>query len=211
MLYPASWWIINVKTFVEHRRIFSFKTIVIHPGLAAIDCCLGIWKPGRKEKNHDHGTGVACLTQRESRGFTLIELMTIIVIIGSLSTLAIPTYSYYIEKAKVTETIAELRMVEKEVIIFFNNNDRYPNNLAEIGQGGLLDPWGNPYRYLDVTTAVGLGQCRSNKFNNPINSDFDLFSPGRDGGFARPVTADLSRDDILRADNGRFLGLAADL
>lgn len=137
--------------------------------------------------------------------------MTITVIIGALSTIAIPTYTYYIEKAKVTSAIVELRMVEKEIIVFFNNNSRYPNNLAEIGQGGVLDPWGRPYRYLDVTTAVGLGQCRSNKFDNPINSDFDLFSMGRDGVFVRALTAQISQDDIVRADNGRFIGLAADL
>lgn len=137
--------------------------------------------------------------------------MTITVIIGALSTIAIPAYTYYIEKAKVTSAIVELSMVEKEIIVFFNNNSRYPNNLAEIGQGGVLDPWGSPYQYLDVTTAVGLGQCRSNKFNNPINSDFDLFSMGRDGVFVRALTAQISQDDIVRADNGRFIGLAADL
>lgn len=137
--------------------------------------------------------------------------MTITVIIGALSSIAIPTYTYYIEKAKVTKTIVELRFVERDITVFFNNNSRYPNDLAEIGQGGLLDPWKNPYQYLDVTTVEGLGKCRSNKFDNPINSDFDLFSMGRDGAFVRALTAKLSRDDIIRADNGRFLGPAVDL
>lgn len=191
--------------------ISSLRAAVIDPGLPAFAYCLAIWKTKWKGRGRCYGTGGSCFTKSESRGFTLIELMTITVIIGALSAIAIPTYTYYIEKAKLTEAIVELRYVERDIIVFFNNNSRYPNNLAEIGQGGLLDPWGNPYQYLDVTTAVGLGQCRSNKFNNPINSDFDLFSMGRDGKFVRALTAQLSRDDIVRADNGRFVGPAANL
>ena len=200
-----------MKTLAGNKMMSSLRALVIHPGLPAFAYCLAIWKTKWKRRGRCYGIGESCFTKLESRGFTLIELMTITVIIGALSSIAIPTYSYYIEKVKVTKAIVELRYVERDIIVFFNNNDRYPNNLAEIGQGGLLDPWGNPYQYLDLTTVVGLGQCRSNKFNNPINSDFDLFSMGRDGAFVRPLTANFSRDDIIRADNGRFVGPAADL
>ncbi len=43
----------------------------------------------------------------------------------------------------------------------------------------------------------------------PINSDFDLYSMGPDGRSVSPLTSSLSRDDIVRANNGRFVGTAA--
>jgi general secretion pathway protein G len=44
----------------------------------------------------------------------------------------------------------------------------------------------------------------------PINSDFDLYSVGRDGQSAPALTAKVSQDDIVRANNGGFVGLASD-
>jgi general secretion pathway protein G len=44
----------------------------------------------------------------------------------------------------------------------------------------------------------------------PINSDFDLYSLGKDGKSAGPLTALASRDDVILANDGRFVGLASD-
>jgi len=44
----------------------------------------------------------------------------------------------------------------------------------------------------------------------PINTDFDLYSMGPDGRSAPPLTAKHSRDDIVRANDGAFIGLASD-
>jgi general secretion pathway protein G len=41
-----------------------------------------------------------------------------------------------------------------------------------------------------------------------LNSDFDLYSKGRDRDSKLPLTAEASRDDIVRANNGGFIGLA---
>ncbi len=43
----------------------------------------------------------------------------------------------------------------------------------------------------------------------PINSDYDLYSKGPDGASQGPLTAKASRDDIIRANNGRFIGPVA--
>ena len=40
----------------------------------------------------------------------------------------------------------------------------------------------------------------------PVNSDFDLYSMGPDGDSRAPFTAKASRDDIVRASNGGFIG-----
>jgi general secretion pathway protein G len=54
------------------------------------------------------------------------------------------------------------------------------------------------------------GQARKDRSLVPINSDFDLFSMGRDGQSQPPLTAGPSRDDIVRGNDGGFVGRAAD-
>ncbi len=93
------------------------------------------------------------------------------------------------------------------------NLGRLPDSLADIGMGGLLDPWGNPYQYLnlsDPNNRAARGKARKDHNLVPINSDYDLYSMGKDGGSVSPLTAKASRDDIVRAGNGRFVGKATD-
>ena len=85
-----------------------------------------------------------------------------------------------------------------------------PVSLAAIGRATLLDPWGNPYMYVKLAGTNGTGQARKNKFQVPLNDDFDLGSAGPDGKSKNPLTAADSQDDILRAWNGAFVGLASD-
>jgi general secretion pathway protein G len=47
------------------------------------------------------------------------------------------------------------------------------------------------------------------RFLHPLNSDFDLYSMGKDGLSQAPITARASQDDIIRASDGGFIGLAA--
>lgn len=83
----------------------------------------------------------------------------------------------------------------------------YPEQLPDDLQ--KLDPWGNPYQYLRMQGASN-GQKRKDKSLVPINTDFDLYSMGPDGRSVGPLTAQQSRDDIVRAANGRFIGVAID-
>ena len=69
---------------------------------------------------------------------------------------------------------------------------------------------GQPYRYTNLDTAKGNGKARKNKNLVPINSDFDVYSMGKDGETAGPLTAKKSRDDVVRANDGRFIGLASE-
>jgi general secretion pathway protein G len=79
-----------------------------------------------------------------------------------------------------------------------------------VGLAGLLDPWGNAYQYLNFADIMGVGQVRKDRNLVPINTDFDLYSMGRDGASQPPLTANTSRDDIVRANDGRFVGKAED-
>ncbi|MFQ5988854.1 MAG: hypothetical protein ACE5K9_02950 [Candidatus Methylomirabilales bacterium] len=49
---------------------------------------------------------------------------------------------------------------------------------------------------------------RKDQFLVPLNSDYDLYSKGKDGQSQPPLTAQARRDDIVRANDGGFVGLA---
>jgi general secretion pathway protein G len=142
-------------------------------------------------------------------GFTLVEVLTVIAILGILSSIALPAYSTYIEKAKITACIAEIRTLEKDIFAYVGANGNLPNNLNNIGLGNINDPWGNPYQYLPVA-GTPPGQLRKDRFLVPLNSDFDLYSMGKDGTSQPPLTAQVSHDDILRANDGGYVGLASE-
>ena len=90
---------------------------------------------------------------------------------------------------------------------------RLPNTLAEAGVSTLLDPWGRPYKYsvIEGLTKHDLhGKCRRDRFVKPLNTDFDLYSMGKDGKSKPNSTDKDSHDDIIRANNGTFVGLASE-
>ncbi len=138
-----------------------------------------------------------------------MEILIVIAIIATLSTIAIPVGSKYIDRARNTRAIAEIRMLEREITVYSMKNDAYPNGLDDIGQSGLLDPWGNPYEYLNIADLnPQKNKMRKDRFLVPVNSDYDLFSRGKDGETQRSFTSSKSRDDIVRANDGQYVGLA---
>jgi general secretion pathway protein G len=147
---------------------------------------------------------------RAQRAFTLFELLLVVAILGVITAIAIPGYQHYLDQAKIAQAKADIVIIESLIERYYANNLAYPDTLAQAGVGGKLDPWGNPYQYLNIATAKGKGQVRKDHKLVPINSDYDLYSMGKDGASQPPLTAKASRDDIIRANNGKFLGLGAD-
>lgn len=145
--------------------------------------------------------------RRASPGFSLLELLFVVAIIGILASIAIPSYLGFVEKARVTKAVAEIRSIATHVDAYKISNDAYPPNLAALGLPAMKDPWGQPYQYLDVTTAP-LANVRKDKFLVPLNSGYDLYSRGKDKLSQPPLTAAQSKDDVIRANDGAFLGLA---
>jgi general secretion pathway protein G len=143
------------------------------------------------------------------RGFTLIEMMISVVIIGILASIAIPNYSGLRERAFVARAIGDLKALQQDISEYTYTHGALPASLAEIGRANFPDPWGNPYQYLPIT-GNGKGGFRKDRFLVPINSDFDLYSMGPDGVSTAPLTAKASRDDIIRANDGGFVGRASD-
>lgn len=144
-------------------------------------------------------------------GFTLIEIVVAIGVIAILAAIALPVYSEYVDKARNARAIAEIRELDESISNYYADHDnQYPTALADLGQVVLTDPWGRAYQYLKIEGAnlKGKGSLRKDKFLNPLNSDYDLYSMGKDGLSQKPLTAANSRDDIVRANDGRFVDLA---
>ena len=144
---------------------------------------------------------------RSNRGLTLIELLIILGLIATLSTIALLLYANFTDQARTARAVADIAVLASEISTFESTNERLPNNLAEIGRATLRDPWGRPYEYLNVSLSPGL--ARKDLALHPINSDFDLYSKGKDGASQPPLTAASSRDDIVRANDGQYIGLAS--
>jgi general secretion pathway protein G len=144
---------------------------------------------------------------------TLVELVLVVAIIGILAAIAVPSYLGYSEKAQLRGVVADIRHIETTLTEFYYEYKCYPASLAVVGQDTLLDPWGNPYQYLPILCGAppgSGGKVRKDKNLHPLNSTFDLCSMGPDGKTVAPLTAQDSRDDIIRANDGRYVGPAAD-
>lgn len=139
------------------------------------------------------------------RGMTLIELLAVMAIIGMLSALAIPKYQDIVEKARIARAIGDIEAIQTDLM----TSDTLPDDLGVIGRATMLDPWGRPYVYNKFPPNRNVPQgARRDRFLVPINSEFDLYSVGKDGNSNPPLQSGPSRDDVVRGNDGGFIGLA---
>jgi general secretion pathway protein G len=123
---------------------------------------------------------------RSARGFTLIEIMVVVVIIGLLAAVILPNIFSNLSKAQITKAKSDIQAIEGGLTMYKLDNYKYPS--TDIGldalvqrpndptvrnwrEGGYLkrvskDPWGNPYQYV---------------FPGTRGQEYDLYSFGADG------------------------------
>jgi general secretion pathway protein G len=122
--------------------------------------------------------------QTASKGFTLIEVMIVIVILGVLAALIVPKVMSRPDEARIVAARQDIATLMQSLKLYRLDNRRYPT--SEQGLAALvkkpevdpmptnwksyverlpLDPWGNPYQYL----------------NPGLNGEIDVFSYGGDG------------------------------
>ena len=123
---------------------------------------------------------------RKTRGFTLIEIMIVVVILGILAAIIVPKLTDQPEKARAVKAQQDIRAVESAIQLYKLDNFYYPSTQQGLEalvtrpsgdpqarnykQGGYLprlpkDPWGQPYQYLSPG----------------VKGEYDVFSYGADG------------------------------
>jgi len=141
-------------------------------------------------------------------GYTFIEMIAVMAIIGVLASIAIPRLQDSINRAKVARAIGDINAMQNEITGFASTADSLPASLAAVGRAGQLDPWGNPYIYYRFPTGSTAG-ARLDRFSVPLNAQFDLYSMGEDAASSLPLSAGASLDDVVRANDGGYIGLGS--
>jgi general secretion pathway protein G len=148
-------------------------------------------------------------------GITLIELVIIVAIVATLAGICIPAYDKYRETTRTAQAVLDIRAIEHDLLIQESFGGGFPTDLSEVNKGDLRDPWGNYYQYYNPATGKGKGkghggEQRFDKLAKPLNTDFDLYSMGKDGQSKANLDSKVSLDDIVRGLNGQYLGLASE-
>jgi len=154
------------------------------------------------ERRGQHGRAVA-------RGFTLIEIFISVAVIAILAAIALPAYKHYVVRVQSTQAKVDIATMNISIQRFYTASGNYPLTLADVHLDQMVDPWGRPYVYYNIVVN-GKGHARKDHALNPINRDFDLYSMGPDGQSKAQITQKSSLDDVIRANDGAFIGIAAD-
>ncbi len=122
---------------------------------------------------------------RAERGFTLIEIMVVVVILGILAAIVVPRVMDNPDKARVVTAKQQIRTIETALNMYRLDNFKYPtsdqglealvnppadSSVRNYKQGGYMpklpnDPWGNQFQYLNPGT----------------RGEIDIYSLGADG------------------------------
>jgi general secretion pathway protein G len=137
------------------------------------------------------------------------ELMIAGTVAALIAAVGVRGVNGYMNHAETARAIGDIGSISLQLYRWQSNTRRFPETLAEVGLDRLVDPWGNPYRYVNVATAK-TDDVRRDRNLRPLNSDFDLYSLGPDGGTQTQLVDAEARDDIVRANDGRFIGVAKD-
>ncbi len=76
-------------------------------------------------------------------GFTLVELVLTMAIIGILAIIANDSYMSYRERVNYELAVADIRTIEQAIERYFVSQNQFPTTLDEVSL--LIDPWGNLY------------------------------------------------------------------
>jgi general secretion pathway protein G len=145
--------------------------------------------------------------RKRHRGFTLIELMITVAIIGIIAAIATVTFQSFTEKARIKKATSEIAAIQTKIKGYETYEGSLPNSLSDLDDFNMSDPWGNSYRYSNFAI-VPPNLWRKDKNLHPLNIDYDLWSIGKDGLTHKNLTAAVSYDDIIRANDGAYIGLA---
>ena len=130
------------------------------------------------------------------RGFTLIELMIVIVVIGILATVAIPQLTKVREKAKLSTVQSEFASIKTVMEMYYVDKQQYPEKLED------LDP--------DYTSSAVLQDDTDNYYDNAGQTtntkEGDLTNPEGDDWQSYTLEYNLGGSIVtLNSENGRVI------
>ena len=121
--------------------------------------------------------------QKVQQGFTLIELMIVVAIIGILAAIAIPAYQDYTIRAQVSEGLSLADGAKTAMSEFYNNRGSFPSTNASAGLAQASSINGNYVTGVNVGTTPGIATVTyGNDANSTINGDTLLLSAITSGG-----------------------------
>ncbi|MEP6502631.1 MAG: prepilin-type N-terminal cleavage/methylation domain-containing protein [Betaproteobacteria bacterium] len=144
---------------------------------------------------------------RPSSGFTFIELMLVVTLIAVMVAIAMPYYRDLGNRVKNSDCTHDIVGLEARIETYRITHATLPDTLAEMNLD-MVDRWGRPYVFYNIE-ANGKGHARKDHALNPLNTDYDLYSLGADGVTQSQITNKDSLDDIIRATNGGYVGVAS--
>lgn len=102
------------------------------------------------------------------KGFTLIELMIVIAIIGILAVIALPAYQDYTARAQVSEAISLMEGQKSAVVEYYADKGKWPTNNAEAGIAAAADIKG---KYVAQVEVGGDGVITAKMKNTDVNNE----------------------------------------
>ncbi|MDW3094635.1 MAG: prepilin-type cleavage/methylation domain-containing protein [Gammaproteobacteria bacterium] len=145
------------------------------------------------------------LSRNFRNGFTLIEILIITAAIGLLTVLAIPAYQKHQNHRDIEQAVKDISDISIVIAKYQLANNKLPDDLSILDLDNMQDPWGKPYQYISHKSASD-EKRRKDKNLRLINNDYDLYSTGKDGLTTTAVFEKSSLDDVIRANNGKWIG-----
>ncbi|HEZ4934967.1 TPA: pilin [Neisseria meningitidis] len=102
------------------------------------------------------------------KGFTLIELMIVIAIVGILAAVALPAYQDYTARAQVSEAILLAEGQKSAVTEYYLNHGKWPGNNSDAGVASASDIKGKYVQSVTVANGVVTAEMKSSGVNNEI-------------------------------------------
>ncbi|HGJ9485392.1 TPA: pilin [Neisseria gonorrhoeae] len=144
------------------------------------------------------------------KGFTLIELMIVIAIVGILAAVALPAYQDYTARAQVSEAILLAEGQKSAVTEYYLNNGEWPKDNGSAGVASASKIIGKYVKQVEVKNGVVTATMNSSGVNKEIQGKkLSLWAKRQDGSVkwfcGQPVTRGAGNagkaDDVTKAGN----------
>ncbi|HEZ6313105.1 TPA: pilin [Neisseria meningitidis] len=141
------------------------------------------------------------------KGFTLIELMIVIAIVGILAAVALPAYQDYTARAQVSEAILLAEGQKSAVTEYYLNHGEWPGNNTSAGVASSSKIKGKYVKEVEVKNGVVTATMASSNVNNEIKGKkLSLWAKRQDGSVkwfcGQPVERNTAADDDVADDSG---------